>query len=89
MSINIYNNTEVEILATVKCLTRNVFTFYGGKWHRYAYKAEPSNNGIYLNNRGRQPLQCSFVPMIMKFVMFPNKKLVMFQIIFVIIVVVI
>ena len=43
--------TEVEILATVKCLTEDVFTFYGGKWHRYAYKAEPSNDGIYLNSR--------------------------------------
>ena len=44
--------TEVEILATAKCLTQDVFMyFYGGKWHRYAYKAEPSNDGIYLNNR--------------------------------------
>ena len=43
--------TEVEILATAKCPTQDVFTFYRGKWHRYTYKAEPSNDGIYLDNR--------------------------------------
>ena len=43
--------TEVEILATAKCLTQDVFTFYGGKLHRYAYKTEPSNDAIYLDNR--------------------------------------
>ena len=43
--------TEVEILATAKCLTCDVFTFYGGKWHRYAYKAEQSDDAIYLDNR--------------------------------------
>ena len=43
--------TEVEILATAKCLTQDVFTFYGDRWHRYAYKAELNNDATYLDNR--------------------------------------
>ena len=53
---------EVEILATAKCLMCDAFTFYSGKWHRYAYKAEESDDAIYLDNRDRDHFNAVLYP---------------------------
>ena len=43
--------TEVEILATAKCLKRDIITFHRGKWQRYSYVNTQSDDAIYLDNR--------------------------------------
>ena len=42
--------TEVEILATVKCLKRDIFMFYNGQWQRHSYVNTESDDTIYLDN---------------------------------------
>ena len=42
--------TEVEILATAKCLKRDIITFHRGKWQRYSYVNTESDDAIYLDN---------------------------------------
>ena len=43
--------TEVEILATAKCLKRDIITFHRGKWQRYSYVNTKSDDTIYLDNQ--------------------------------------
>ena len=43
--------TEVEILATVKIIHHDVYTYARGRWHRFAYKAKKSADVMFLDNR--------------------------------------
>ena len=43
--------TEVEILATAKCLKRDIITFHRGNWQRYLYVNAESDDAIYLDNQ--------------------------------------
>ena len=42
--------TEVEILATAKCLKRDIFTFYNKQWQRHSYVNTESDDALYLGN---------------------------------------
>ena len=42
--------TEVEILTTVKCFQRDIFTYYQNRWQRHCYLADYSDDAIYLIN---------------------------------------
>ena len=42
--------TEVEILVTVKCFQRDIFTYYKNKWQRHCYLSDYSEDAIYLIN---------------------------------------
>ena len=44
--------TETEILATVKIMKRDVFTFTNSKWQRFSYKHELLRDAFYIDNRG-------------------------------------
>ena len=38
--------TEIEILATVKCFRRDIFTYFSDKWVHHSYLAEFSEDAI-------------------------------------------
>ena len=54
--------TEVEILATAKCLKRDIITYYKGRWVCHSYVNTESEDAIYLDNSGRNHFDAILYP---------------------------
>ena len=54
--------TEIEILATVKCLKCDIFTYYSYKWQRHSYLKTLSSDAIYLDSRAGNHFDVVIMP---------------------------